>query len=218
MAKESYSSFFVEKDHLAVLAERQADFISRYSLLFRLLEQVDSTLFLIARLLNVSQPPSNGKIGIVWWKPNGGSVLRVPVFVLWRRHKGTGKMFPEVIKRNVQRRQRVIGPFARNKTDTTKLLALAVELVAKRALLLRLTGRTASEASRFITMNAVNIGAIELVLNTIKSSLSLSNNVPEKDLFNGTDRDDGSRDPDSFMDLFANEMVGCASDSNDLDF
>ena len=217
MAKESYSSFFVEKDHLVALAAREADFVSRYTLLFRLLEQIDSSLFLVARLLNVSQPPSNGKIGIVWWRSNGSSILRTPVFILWRRHRATGKMFPEIIKQHVQRRQRVIGPFARNKDDTAKLLALAVDLVAKRELLLRLTGRPASEASRFATLNVVNIGVMEPYLDTIKSSLSLSNNVSEEDLFNGTDRDDGSRDPDDFSDLF-DEIIGHVPGSDDLDF
>lgn len=56
--------------------------------LVAMLIQVERLIVFTDRALRIAQPPINGKIGIRWWRPRGGNVMRMPVLVTWHRHRG----------------------------------------------------------------------------------------------------------------------------------
>ena len=60
------------------------------------IDRVDGLLEDCGALLNVSQPPVTGKIGLRWWKLRGGMKDREPVVVIWKRGQG-GRFYPERI-------------------------------------------------------------------------------------------------------------------------
>lgn len=58
---------------VAALAERYAQ-----------LRRLERLISLVDRVLRVSQPPKDGKIGVRWWKL-GGRASRMPVLVRWKQ-------------------------------------------------------------------------------------------------------------------------------------
>ncbi len=62
-----------ERLALAALAERYAH-----------LRRLERLISLVDRVLRVSQPPKDGKIGVRWWRL-GGRPNRMPVLVRWKQ-------------------------------------------------------------------------------------------------------------------------------------
>ncbi|MDD5708572.1 MAG: hypothetical protein PHR35_21850 [Kiritimatiellae bacterium] len=92
--------------------------------------RIDRTLVLIGQMLNISQPPRPGKMGIRWWITKGE---RHPVVVEWRLTKTRGHLWPaRVDPSRMGLRAKENGTFAVCRMETTELLQMAQKLLAMR--------------------------------------------------------------------------------------
>jgi hypothetical protein len=91
---------------------------------------IDEKLALLGELLNQSQPPAAGKIGLRWWSRRGG---RMPVMVEWKRGRN-GRLWPDPIDGTkwLTRMAKSRSTFAINHAQTVELLELAVKLLKMR--------------------------------------------------------------------------------------
>ena len=118
---------------------------------------IERCLFETGEALNISQPSSGGKIGLRWWKREGGK--REPVIVEWKFLGKSGKLWPDPIgvarrpKKGVEvestdqpkkrekdmasirylaRRAKYKGSFAVNHEQTVELLEILSKLMEMR--------------------------------------------------------------------------------------
>ena len=121
-------------EHFERLVREGIETGTRIEELGYMLSKVEGAIAEIGRLLNVSQPPVDGKIGIRWWclsRDKG----RVPVFVEWKKN-GKGRFYPVVIKAYVLLKQKKFGAFKVNEEATTELIRFGTELLKIRTSLM----------------------------------------------------------------------------------
>lgn len=116
------------------LVERGNEICGRVRRLIDVIERVELLLEECGALLNVSQPPVSGKIGLRWWKLRGGQEEREPVVVVWKKGRG-GRFYPVVVRvSGVLRRVKRGGGFALGNDvtrDTVKVMVLALRMRGK---------------------------------------------------------------------------------------
>ncbi|QKE37442.1 hypothetical protein [Ferrovum myxofaciens] len=79
------------------LIERSLVMVRRVNELVEAIDQVEKMLEDCGALLNVSQPPISGKIGLRWWKMRGEQADREPVVVIWNRGRSR-RFYPKRVE------------------------------------------------------------------------------------------------------------------------
>ena len=118
-----------------------------------MIDRVEVLLEDCGALLNVSQPPVSGKIGLRWWKLRGGEVEREPIVVVWKKGRA-GRFYPEVVEvAGVLRRVKRGGGFALGCDVTRDVVRVMVLALRLRVRLLKGLG----EADRVSRVHVVGI-------------------------------------------------------------
>ena len=83
-------------EHRAWLAGISEEGLALFSDLGNLLSEVDELLLKSDEVLNYSQPPMDGKLGIRFWKRHRPDKLE-PVVVVWQKSSRTGRFWPKQV-------------------------------------------------------------------------------------------------------------------------
>ncbi|WP_298128432.1 hypothetical protein [Ferrovum sp.] len=122
------------------LVERGNEICLGVMRLVEVLDRLEMLLEDCGALLNVSQPPVTGKIGLRWWKLRGGEVEREPIVVVWKKGKG-GRFYPDVVDiAVVLRRVKRGGGFALGSDVTRDVVRVMVLALKMRGRILGLMG------------------------------------------------------------------------------
>ena len=114
---------------------RGDDMARTYRMLGALLARTDELIEAWGDVLNWSQPPSPGKLGIRWWKHSGKDKMREPVLVVWKRNK-LEQFYPVALEvASWTRRVKRGGGFERHEAITREVVHYVAELMRVRALL-----------------------------------------------------------------------------------
>lgn len=93
------------EQHFKDAAQDVLNVVSLLTEISELNASIERCLFETGEALNISQPSSGGKIGLRWWKREGGK--REPVIVEWKFLGKSGKLWPDPI--GVNRRPKKAG-------------------------------------------------------------------------------------------------------------
>lgn len=100
-----------------------------------ILVEIDELLEAWGMVLEVSQPPVTGKLGLRWWKVSGKDEMREPVLVEWRIGRG-GRFFPKKVEVNTFCRMvKRSGGFRVNAGVTREVAHYVVEMLRVREML-----------------------------------------------------------------------------------
>lgn len=118
-------------------SERELEKLSRQRLSTMLffVKKLDKLLFWVDRLLYYSQPPTTGRVRIVWLRDDGTSELYRPKLVSWIRVNGSGdreRWRYRILSRPIKA-VRAKGGFAKHREEVEELVKLAQELMKHRA-------------------------------------------------------------------------------------
>ena len=87
-------------EHRAWLAGIAEEGLALFSDLGNLLSEVDELLLKSDEVLNYSQPPMDGKLGIRFWKRHRPDKLE-PVVVVWQKSSRTGRFRPKQVSQAI---------------------------------------------------------------------------------------------------------------------
>lgn len=100
-----------------------------------LLSMIDELLEGWGDVLNWSQPPRPGKLGVRWWKHSGKSEMREPVLVVWNKNK-LGRFYPiQIDAASWSRRVKKGGGFRHHEDITREVVHYVAELMRVRIVL-----------------------------------------------------------------------------------
>lgn len=128
-------------EHRAWLAGIAEEGLALFSDLGNLLSEVDELLLKSDEVLNYSQPPMDGKLGIRFWKRHRPDKLE-PVVVVWQKSSRTGRFWPKQVNGHLSKRVCRRGAFEVNAEVTAETLAIVDKLLAMRKSLAMLLYRT----------------------------------------------------------------------------
>ncbi len=111
-----------------------------------LLTEVDELLLKSDALLNYSQPPMAGKLGVRFWKRHRPDQAE-PVVVVWYQSSRTGRFWPKQVNGHLTKRVCRRGAFEVNAEVTAETVAIVDKLLAMRKSLAMLLYRTRQSVS-----------------------------------------------------------------------
>jgi hypothetical protein len=128
-------------DHRAWLAGIADEGRALFADLGNLLSEVDELLLKSDAVLNYSQPPMDGKLGLRFWRRQR-AYRHEPVVVVWHKSTRTGRFWPEQVNGHFVQRVCRRGAFEVNAEVTTETVAIVDKLLTMRKSLARLLYRT----------------------------------------------------------------------------
>jgi len=128
-------------EHRAWLAGIAEEGRALFADLGNLLSEVDELLLQSDEVLNYSQPPMDGKLGIRFWKRHRPDKLE-PVVIVWQKSSRTGRFWPKQVNGHLSKRVCRRGAFEVNAEVTAETLAIVDKLLAMRMSLAMLLYRT----------------------------------------------------------------------------
>lgn len=124
-----------DANHSALWLERGSKYARRIEWTAGLLVEIDDLLEAWRLVLERSQPPQNGKLGLRWWKMTGTDKMREPVLVEWKRGRDK-RFFPVVVKPTLFcRKVKRMGGFALNEPVTREAAHYVVAVLKIRVAL-----------------------------------------------------------------------------------
>ena len=111
-----------------------------------LLTEVDELLLRSDALLNYSQPPMAGKLGLRFWKRHRPDQAE-PVVVVWHQSPRTGRFWPKQVNGHLTKRVCRRGAFEVNADVTAETVAIIDKLLMMRKSLAMLLYRTRQSVS-----------------------------------------------------------------------
>lgn len=124
-----------EAGHSELWYKRGAKLAQKVEWIAGMLVEIDELLEAWGDVLEVSQPPRSGKLGLRWWKLSGMSEMKEPVLVEWKRGKDR-RFFPvRVEAKSFCRRVKRGGGFAVNEGVTREVAHYIVEALRMREML-----------------------------------------------------------------------------------
>ena len=106
-----------------------------------LLAEVDELLLMSDGVLNYSQPPMDGKLGLRFWRRGRPDGRLEPVVVVWHKNR-RGRFWPEQVKGHLANRVRRRGAFELNAGVTVEAVAILDKLLKMRKGMAMLLYRT----------------------------------------------------------------------------
>lgn len=165
---------YASTEHFNNIRQLGAELQQRIGGLTEMLVAVDQALANMGLLLNISQPASDGKLGIRWWSDGHGK--RIPVFVEWKRKRlGNRKFYPVRIKNNIVRRQKWHSGYKVNGKETEKMLHFSVELMRIRGVLVKALANMSRSELAITLNNASTIQCQVAHLKTIGTRIKANN-------------------------------------------
>lgn len=98
--------------------------------LYTLLSEIDELLVKSDEVLNYSQPPMDGKLGIRFWRRQRSDRLE-PIVVAWKKNQ-QGRFWPEQVHGHLTKRVCLRGAFALNASVTAETIAIVDKLLEMR--------------------------------------------------------------------------------------
>lgn len=128
------------------------------------------------QILRMTQPPVNGKIGVQWWLPRGGAVVRLPVLIRWHVLR-SGRWRARAIQRLRRDAIRSKGTSSVCADETYDVAVAVQETIAVyRALL--------THMSQFPTRTRTRHAGSSIALERLESSLRLNHSFAVNKLLN----------------------------------
>jgi len=128
-------------DHCAWLAGIAEEGRVLFADLGNLLANVDELLLKSDAVLNYSQPPMDGKLGLRFWRRQRADKLE-PVVVVWHKSPRTGRFWPKQVNGHLTKRVCRRGAFEVNADVTAETVAIVDKLLMMRKSLAMLLYRT----------------------------------------------------------------------------
>ena len=137
-------------EHRAWLAGIAEEGRALFADLGNLLSEVDELLLRSDEVLNYSQPPMDGKLGICFWKRHRPDKVE-PVVVAWHKSHRTGRFWPKQVNGHLTKRVCRRGAFEVNAAATVETMDIVDKLLTMRKSLAMLLYRTRQSVSSLKT-------------------------------------------------------------------
>lgn len=123
--------------HYEQLTRETMSVVLKMQMLSNRLKENEELLVRIGQLLNIAQPPMDGKIGIRFWVTRTAG-KRAPLFVQWHKSKINNRFYPKALNGFVIQKLRSYGAFAVNHSEARELVTFANQLLDQRKKILSL--------------------------------------------------------------------------------